>query len=157
MRTKEKDTQAGIFVWRIDEEGKRKEKSMTTLNKFCNLNFTTLFDAKIPGYYIRNLREEIEFERSFMSQILGIKRTAYFNVLKRKSLDVSQVDVLSNFAKVYRQGLEAFENDADDLEMFLNRENQNLGNIKPKELLFTESGRRALSKAFDRIKYGSYG
>jgi len=132
MRTKEKG-QSGIFVWKVDEEGKRKEKSMHTLDKFCNLDFTTLLETKIPGYDIQNLREEIEFERSFMSQILGIKRTAYFNVLKRKFLDVSQIDILSNFAKVFKKGLEAFENDGDDLEMFLNKENQNLGNIKPKE------------------------
>ncbi len=156
MRTREK-VQSGIFVWKVDEQGIRTERSMNTLNKFCNLNFTTLPETKFPGSVVRNLTEEIEFERSFMSQVLGIKRTAYFNILKRKFLDINQIDILSNFAKVYKKGLETFENDADDLELFLNKENPNLGNIKPKELLFTESGRRALSKAFDRIKYGSFG
>ncbi len=154
MRTRKKSQQ--LIVWKQNEKGVREERHWNTLLNLCEINYSNLHN-KYTGLIIRDLIDETDFKQKIIENILGVGRTAYFKTLKKDFLDVSQVDVLSSFAKVYRQGLEAFEYDADDLEMFLNMSNKNLGNVIPRELLYSESGRRALSEAFNRIKYGIYG
>jgi uncharacterized protein (DUF2384 family) len=103
------------------------------------------------------MQEAVGLESEDMAKILRIGRSTYFNIIKKERLDPEYIDVLSSVAKLWQKGLGAFDNDLDDLQEFFHSRNINLGNIKPFQLLFTESGRQELSNAFDRIEYGLYG
>jgi len=124
---------------------------------FVVINPSDIPSKHIPGSKVRLMQDAVGLESDDMAKILRIGRSTYFNVLKKKRLDPEYIDVLSSVAKLWQKGLGAFDNDLDDLQEFFRSKNINLGNIKPIQLLFTESGRRELSNAFDRIEYGLYG
>ena len=153
MRTTKIDP---IIVFRQSEEGVREKVSWNTLPIFCNINYSNLHKG-YESILLKRLIKETLFKQKTIEDLLGLKRSAYFKLLKNPLLDINHVDKLAVFSRLILEGLEAFDYDSDDLFRFMDMENHSLGGVKPRELLFTQSGREELSNLFGRIRYGIYG
>ena len=89
--------------------------------------------------------------------VVGVSKSKYYELAQLKDLGFKNIDALADFATLWQKGIEAFDGDKDLLNEWLEMRNENLGNIKPIELLSSRIGRRDLEKAFLRIEYSTYG
>ncbi len=137
-------------------KGKNKRKA-SKLNELAKITSHQLPDVRYNGMIVKELQEEIYLPRENMEKVMGVKKSGYYSILGKALLDPDQVDTLSNFARVWLKGLNTFDFDAASFNEFLHTKNRNLGGVLPITLIHSESGRRELSDAFDRIEYSIYG
>jgi len=126
-------------------------------NQLVSASALDLEHLEIPGKFIRQLESATALDAIQLASILGMSKSKYYRIIKEKVLELNEVDILSNFLKVWKKGINAFDGIFEDFEEFLKTTNTNLGAVKPITLLKTESGRREVEKAIDRIEYGLYG
>lgn len=146
----------------IDMKKKSKNRKIvkntgSKLDELANIPSYHIPDSQYNGMIVKELQEEIYLSREDMEKVMGVKKSGYYSILGKPVLDPDQVDTLSNFARVWQKGLNTFDFDIDAFNEFLHTKNRNLGGIVPITLINSESGRRELSDAFDRIEYSIYG
>jgi len=132
-------------------------KSGSKLKELAKIPSYQLPEKRYNGMIVKEIQEEIYLSREVMERVMGVKKSGYYSILGKPLLDPDQVDRLSNFARVWLKGLNTFEGDSDAFNEFMHVKNRNLGGILPISLINSESGRRELSDAFDRIEYSIYG
>ena len=117
----------------------------------------SLATTKLPGKALTALQTETSLAPQEMASILGISKSKYYDLLKVDDLGSKNIDALADFAALWNKGIEAFDGDKQLLKEWLVSRNENLGGIKPVELLSSRIGRRELEQAFLRIEYSLYG
>ncbi|MEN8248885.1 MAG: hypothetical protein ABFS32_08130 [Bacteroidota bacterium] len=127
------------------------------LVKLQGMSFLDITDAHMSGHWVRDLEEQTNLGKEEMAGIMGISMSKYYDLLKSKDIGSDNIDALADFATFWQKGLDAFDEDVSLLKEWLESRNENLGNIKPIELLSSRVGRRILESAFLRIEYSTYG
>jgi putative toxin-antitoxin system antitoxin component (TIGR02293 family) len=125
-------------------------------NQLISASASDLENLQIPGYFVKQLESATDLDAIQLASILGMSKSKYYRVLKEEVLELNEVDVLASLLKLWKMGINAFDQIAEDFDEFLNTTNTNLGR-KPIDLLKTENGRREVEKALGRIEYGLYG
>ena len=113
--------------------------------------------SQLTGDIISDFQEETGLETGLMMKALGMKKSYFYAIRQGGSLKDREKDALIAISQILEKGKGVFDGSEEDLQSFLHTPNENLGNIRPVELLETEIGRKELNKALDRIDYGIYG
>lgn len=113
--------------------------------------------AHLSGRAVAHLQEQMFLTSQALSDVMGISKSKYYELLKQPSIDASTVDALVDFSVTWQKGLDAFDGDWDLFMQWLSTQNENLGGIEPVSLINSRLGRRELEKAFARIEYSIYG
>ncbi|MBV6645328.1 MAG: DUF2384 domain-containing protein [Cyclobacteriaceae bacterium] len=111
----------------------------------------------LEGEALQQIQKETSLSAQILSEVLGVGKSKYYDLLKAKDLDSKSVDALADLAALWQKGVEAFDEKPHLLQEWLNTRNKNLGGIYPLELFSTRIGRRELEKAFMRVEYSLYG
>ncbi len=133
-------------------EGKRRLNNLRKL-----LGYEGVGELKIPGSFLSVMPKITNLPVTDVAQLLDISKSTYYRVKEEDILEMETVDKLSSVLRIYQRGLEAFEDDKEDFEDWLNTKIPSLGNKEPLELLKTENGRLAVRDAIDRIEHSVYG
>ncbi len=121
------------------------------------MSFTELSEAHFPGKKLQQIQGQTSLSPVDMAGIIGVSKSKYYELLQLDDIGEKAIDAVADFAALWQKGLDAFDGEANLLKEWLTRRNTNLGNLKPKELLFSRVGRRELEKALQRIEYSTYG
>ena len=127
---------------------------------YKNLIFTNaqqLLNLHIKGRFIEQLQEFSQLSADELADIIGISRSKYYRLIKEAQLGIESIDSLSTFLKLWNKGVIAFDGNDANFREWLHSNNHSLGGIRPIELLKTETGRREIERAIDRIEYSVYG
>ena len=116
-----------------------------------------LRDLSVVGSFLELLQKATEIRGEVMADIIGVSKSTYYRLLKDDTLDSHAVDAVASFSKLWHYGLLVFDKDVVSFKAWLHTQNENLGSIKPLQLLQSENGRREVEKALDRIEYSVYG
>lgn len=127
------------------------------LVKLQEMSFIEISDAHMPGDTLLDIEDQTLLSKEEVANVLGISMSKYYDLLKSEDIGSDNIDALADFAAFWQKGLDAFDDDKSLLKEWLNTRNENLGNIKPIELLASRMGRRILENAFLRIEYSTYG
>ena len=122
-----------------------------------NMSVHDIAGTNLSGEVILQLQKHTNLSPVVMAGILGVSKSRYYELVASPTLDSKIIDALVDFTVLWKDGIDAFDGDALLLQEWLLIRNQNLGNIKPVDLLTTRVGRRELEKAFLRIEYSVYG
>jgi len=113
--------------------------------------------AKFSGKTLVDIQKQTSLSPNAIAGVVGVSKSKYYDLIKLANLGSKNIDALADFATLWQKGIDAFDGDKDLLNEWLEIRNENLGNIKPIELLSSRTGRRDLEKAFLRIEYSTYG
>ena len=127
------------------------------LNFLLGMSYDDLYKTKLPGKSLGRIQEQTSLSATDLAQVMGISKSKYYNLLDQDYLDFESIDAMVDFATLWQKGLDAFDDNVIHLNEWLDTRNENIGGIKPIELLSTRIGRRSLEKAFLRIEYSIYG
>ncbi len=116
-----------------------------------------LRDMSVVGSFLELLQKATEIRAEVMADIIGVSKSTYYRLLKDDTLDSHAVDAVASFTKLWHYGLLVFDKDVVSFKAWLHTQNENLGGIKPLDLMQSENGRREAEKALDRIEYSVYG
>ena len=147
-----------------DPKNTKAEEPMALYGKFAMplaflsvISSQSLTTTKFPGIALTALQNETSLSPQEIANILGISKSKYYELLKMEDLGPKNIDALADFAALWNKGIEAFDGDKQVLKEWLLTRNENLGGVKPIELLSSRIGRRELEQAFLRIEHSLYG
>ena len=144
----------------VSEQGpfyKQERDHLKRTRQLASIASFEMENIDLPGQAITEIVKEAAIGREVIQGVLGVGKSAYYALIKKPRLEVDHIDILSNFSRVWQKGLETFEGNVEAFGEFMHTRNKNLGGVKPITLITSESGRRELSEAFDRIEYDLYG
>lgn len=121
------------------------------------LSYDGYGEIEIPGSIIQFLPDITNLSVSNLADLLEMSTSSYYRKIRTGLLEMNSVDKMSSLLKIYQKGIEAFENNREDFEEWLNTQIPSLGHIKPIELLKTENGRLTVLDAIDRVEHNVYG
>ena len=121
------------------------------------LSYEGYGEMEVPGSIMRFLPDITNLSVNDLTGLLEMSTSSYYRKIRTGLLEMDSVDKMSSLLKIYQKGFEAFEDNRDDFEEWLNTRIPNLGNKKPIELLKTENGRLAVTDAIDRVEHNVYG
>lgn len=148
--------------------GKRKAIGRQKLALHGKDFFRSLFEkvSSVPSYRLDQLvidggklKGAAEYLKGYeivLEEVLGTSQASLYREYKKEDIGIHFKDNLVNLLRIFEKGVQAFENE-DDFRNWLTSRVENLGNQRPVDLLFLESGRREVEQAIDRIEYGVYG
>lgn len=103
-----------------------------------------------------NLSRRFDIQESQMAQVLGLsQRTFSRNKTQATTLDIARSDRLFRLAKVLVRATDVLEDEAAARD-WLSRPNKALGDVRPLELLDTDTGVEQVLTILGRIDYGVY-
>ncbi len=111
---------------------------------------------EIPGSVMQFLPDITNLSVRDLADLLEISTSSYYRKIGTDLIEMNFVDKMSSLLKIYQKGIEAFDNNRDDFEEWLNTQIPGLGNIKPIELLKTENGRSTILDAIERVEHNVY-
>ncbi len=129
----------------------------TPLNRLQNMSMQDIAYSNFSGETLVDIQKQTSLSPNAIAGVVGVSKSKYYDLVKLKHLDAKNIDALADFATLWQKGIDAFDGDKGLLNEWLEMRNENLGNIKPIELLSSRIGRRDLEKAFLRIEYSTYG
>ena len=153
QQTKRRTKSTGIQLLLKNE--KQNKKIRAIIDKL--LSYEGYGEIEVPGSIIRFLPDITNLSVSDLAGLLEMSTSSYYRKIRSGLLEMDSVDKMSSLLKIYQKGIEAFEDNRDDFEEWLNTQIPNLGNKKPIELLKTENGRLAVLDAIDRVEHNVYG
>ena len=121
------------------------------------LSYEGVGELKIPGSFLSAMPKITNLPVTDIAELLDISKSTYYRAKEGHILEMETVDKLSSVLKIYQRGLEAFEDDKEDFENWLNTKIPSLASRKPLDLLKTENGRLAVMDAIDRIEHSVFG
>jgi len=130
---------------------------MPLLSILYDMSFVDVTSSKFAGKKLLEVQEQTSLKAQELAGVLGVSKSKYYELLQMENIGSKNLDALADFATLWLKGVEAFDNNIELLNEWLETRNINLGNIKPLELLSSRVGRRELEKAFLRIEYSTYG
>lgn len=120
-------------------------------------NFYRLISATrngLPYKSFKNAQDFMPFSTQEWADILHISIRSIDRLKKeRKKLSSSQSEKLIEITLLYDYGMDVFGS-SEKFSMWLNRVNMALGGVKPKSLLDTNQGIKAIETVLSRIEYG---
>lgn len=114
-------------------------------------------ERPLPGGALADIQRQTSLSAQVMADVIGVGKSKYYDLLKLADLGAKNIDALADFANLWEAGLQAFDDKREHLLEWLHTYNENLGGIRPVELLGSRMGRRALEKSFLRIEHSVYG
>lgn len=120
------------------------------------LKFNGLLSENISGSVLAEIPKVTNLSVKEIVEILEISKPNFYRQKSKLSLDIRIIDKLAVLLHLFNQGKNAFGG-LRDFSRWLNQENLHLGNICPKILLKTETGRTRIEIALGRIEHGIYG
>ncbi len=127
------------------------------LSALISMSYGDIQEMRLPGQSLIEIQQQTLLSAQDIAGIVGVSKSKYYELVQMEDLGSKNIDALADFATLWQKGLDAFDEDDSLLNEWLETRNQNLGNIKPTELLSSRIGRRELEKAFYRIEYSTYG
>ncbi|MEQ8238547.1 MAG: hypothetical protein RIA69_05000 [Cyclobacteriaceae bacterium] len=124
---------------------------------YANFSVEEISKAPMTGATLSKIQENTSLSAQTLTAALEISKSKYYDMLQSDKLDFKTKDALVDLAYLWEKGMEAFDDNQDNLIEWLNAKNDNLGGIKPVVLFGSRTGRRELEKAFLRIEYSIYG
>ena len=110
----------------------------------------------LPTRSAVNLGQRFDIQESQMAQVLGLsQRTFSRNKTRATTLDSAKSDRLFRLAKVLARATDVLEDEAAARD-WLSRPNRALGDVRPLELLDTDTGVEQVLIILGRIEYGVY-
>ena len=113
--------------------------------------------SKLSGQTLVDVQKQTSLSANAMAGVVGVSKSKYYDLIRLEKLGTKNIDALADFATLWQKGIDAFDGKKDYLNEWLEMRNENLGNMKPIELLNTRIGRRELENAFLRIEHSTYG
>lgn len=126
------------------------------LEKVSSVPSYKLDQLVIDGGKLKGAAEYLRGYEVTLEEVLGTSQASLYREYKKEDIGIHFKDHLVNLLRIFEKGAKAFENE-DDFRVWLTSRIENLGNQRPVDLLFLESGRREVEQAIDRIEYGVYG
>lgn len=127
------------------------------LSVLNGLSYNDLDTMHLPGSSLVEIQQQTALSAQTIASIVGVSKSKFYDLVRLDDLGAKNIDALADFAALWQKGLDAFDDDIELLNEWLETRNLNLGSIRPIELLSTRMGRRELEKAFLRIEYSTYG
>ncbi|WP_162055979.1 type II RES/Xre toxin-antitoxin system antitoxin [Pontibacter pamirensis] len=112
-------------------------------------------EGRISVRGLKVLQRKVRLTNVRMASILHISESKYQRIKQQDMLGKAESDAVYNVSKVYAKGMEVL-GDEEDLNRWLNTENQALGNEKPIDWLDSSIGREQLMNVLTAIEYGHY-
>lgn len=114
-------------------------------------------EGEISSRVLKVLQDRVHLTNYRMASILNISETTLQRIKKMRNskLGKAESDAVYDVSKVIAKGIEVFGNE-EDLNRWLNTENQALGNEKPIDWLDSSIGREQLMDLLTAIEYGHY-
>ena len=122
-----------------------------------SMSMQAIEKAKFSGQTLVDIQKQTSLSPIAIAGVVGVSKSKYYDLIKLDNLGTKNIDALADFAMLWQKGIEAFDGNKNLLNEWLEIRNENLGNIKPIELLSSRIGRRDLEKAFLRIEHSTYG
>jgi len=127
---------------------------LTSLN---GMSFMDIDRLQVSGKSLVDIQEQTSLSAENIAGIVGVSKSKYYELLQLDDIGGKNIDALADFATLWDKGIKAFDDDLGLLKEWLESRNENLGNVRPIELLSSRLGRRELEKAFLRIEHSVYG
>lgn len=127
------------------------------LSMLTDMSVRDIEKARLSGNVLSDIQKQTSLSANAIAGIVGVSKSKYYDMIRLKDLGFKNIDALADFAALWQKGMDAFDGNKSLLNEWLEMRNQNLGNIKPIELLSSRIGRRELENAFLRIEYSIYG
>ncbi|MCP4459265.1 MAG: DUF2384 domain-containing protein [Cytophagales bacterium] len=127
------------------------------LTIFARMSMQDIAGSELSGMALQDMQKQTSLSPQALASVVGVSKSKYYDLIKLDKLGSKNIDALADFAMLWRKGIEAFDGDKDSLNEWLEIRNENLGQIKPIDLISSRMGRRELEKAFLRIEYSTYG
>ena len=127
------------------------------MNALTYMSYRDIHEMRLSGQSLVDIQNQTSLSAQDLAGILGVSKSKYYELIQLDDLGSKDIDALADFATLWQKGLEAFDDEESLLNEWLGMRNENLGNIKPVDLLSSRVGRRALEKAFYRIEFSTYG
>ncbi len=127
------------------------------MNALTCMSHRDIYEMRLSGQSLVDIQNQTSLSAQDLAGIVGVSKSKYYELIQMDDLGSKHIDALADFATLWQKGLEAFDDEESLLYEWLETRNENLGNIKPVDLLSSRVGRRALEKAFYRIEFSTYG
>jgi len=148
----------------IDEEVLKFEEDALVYHSF--LEHTSQVLSSIPSYALPNtiisgraLKYIVDNLKKLgikLDQTLNASNATLYRQFKKENIDIDVKDNLVSLMRIMEKGIRAFESEENFKEWLVSKI-ENLGRLRPIDLLSLETGRREVEEAIDRIEYGVYG
>ncbi len=127
------------------------------LSALSSLSYQDIHATRLSGQTLVDIQNQTSLSAQYIAGIVGVSKSKYYELVQMDDLSIKNIDALADFATLWQKGIDAFDGDDSLLSEWMEIRNENLGNIKPVELLSSRLGRRALENAFYRIEFSTYG
>ncbi len=142
---------------KVEEPAVAYRMRVEPLDYLAQMSVQELDQVKLSGDALVALQQKTTLSPQALADVVGVSKSKYYELVRMDKLSSKNLDALADFATLWQKGIEAFDEDQSLLKEWLHTRNENLGGIRPVELLSSRMGRRELEKAFERIEYGTYG
>ena len=127
------------------------------LSTLTSMSYRDIHATRLSGQTLIDIKNQTLLSAQNIAGIIGVSKSKFYELVQMKDLSSKNIDALADFATLWQKGIDAFDGDNSLLSEWMESRNENLGDIKPVELLSSRVGRRELEKAFNRIEYSTYG
>ena len=127
------------------------------MSALTRMSYRDIHEMRLSGQSLVDVQKQTSLSAEDIAGIVGVSKSKYYELVQMEDLSSKNIDALADFATFWQKGIDAFDGDDSLLYEWMQVRNDNLGNIKPVELLSSRVGRRELEKAFHRIEFSTYG
>lgn len=127
------------------------------MSALTRMSYRDIHEMRLSGQSLVDVQKHTSLSAQDIAGVVGVSKSKYYELVQMDDLSSKNIDALADFATLWQKGIDAFDGDDSLLYEWMETRNENLGNIKPVELLSSRVGRRALEKAFYRIEFSTYG
>ena len=127
------------------------------MSALTHMSYHDIHEMRLSGRSLVDIQKQTSLSAQDIAGVVGVSKSKYYELVQMDDLSSKNIDALADFATLWQKGIDAFDGDDSLLYEWMETRNENLGNIKPVELLSSRVGRRALEKAYNRIEYSTYG
>ena len=127
------------------------------MSALTRMSFRDIHEMRLSGQSLIDVQKQTSLSAQDIAGIVGVSKSKFYELVQMDDLSSKNIDAIADFATLWQKGIDAFDGDDSLLYEWMGSRNENLGDIKPVELLSSRVGRRALEKAFNRIEYSTYG